>query len=397
MGQKDGNEASEKQKKYVCSMEPWILRDEPGTCPICGMALIEKGDQDFSTRDTTLDHVVCSVNEKVLAHVQTVSPVEEELPIVIEAIGNINYDPRKVNMVCAHYSGRIEKSYVKYKFQPISKGQKLYEIYCPEIYTAKMNYITVLKKYPEQKALVADALKWLILLGLTDEQIKKVSSNQDLDYHLSVYSDADGYAVSADFDPEQEFNSENNGNFPDGGNLSGKSAAVLSEGLLVENGTPLFKVINTANVRVDLKVRTEDAGLLKKGQKVTITDILSPEQKYIATISQVEPLQGGAFQLVKVYLTDNSKTLVPGKQIQAQIELKKRNSYWVPKSSIANLGLQQIVFVMQDGTLIATKVKTGLQSNNKIELKSGVDKNARIALNASLLIDSDGFIKVYSK
>ena len=28
--------------KYVCPMHPQIVRDEPGSCPICGMDLVEK-------------------------------------------------------------------------------------------------------------------------------------------------------------------------------------------------------------------------------------------------------------------------------------------------------------------------------------------------------------------
>jgi len=28
--------------KYTCPMHPQIVRDAPGNCPICGMALVEK-------------------------------------------------------------------------------------------------------------------------------------------------------------------------------------------------------------------------------------------------------------------------------------------------------------------------------------------------------------------
>jgi Cu(I)/Ag(I) efflux system membrane fusion protein len=30
------------QKSYTCSMHPEIVRDSPGNCPTCGMALTEK-------------------------------------------------------------------------------------------------------------------------------------------------------------------------------------------------------------------------------------------------------------------------------------------------------------------------------------------------------------------
>ena len=42
--------AQTKVKQYVCSMHPQVIRDEPGDCPICGMSLIEKIDQEGNWR-----------------------------------------------------------------------------------------------------------------------------------------------------------------------------------------------------------------------------------------------------------------------------------------------------------------------------------------------------------
>ena len=33
---------SSQTMKYTCPMHPEIVRDAPGNCPICGMALVEK-------------------------------------------------------------------------------------------------------------------------------------------------------------------------------------------------------------------------------------------------------------------------------------------------------------------------------------------------------------------
>ena len=38
----DRGSAPAGQKSYTCSMHPDILRDSPGKCPKCGMALTEK-------------------------------------------------------------------------------------------------------------------------------------------------------------------------------------------------------------------------------------------------------------------------------------------------------------------------------------------------------------------
>jgi Cu(I)/Ag(I) efflux system membrane fusion protein len=377
-----------KKKQFVCSMHPEVIKDEPGDCPICGMSLIEKIGMDKSSADSLLTDVVQPVNESVLGSVTTVNPFEADLPVIIEAPGIINYDSRKIRTISARFGGVVERSFIKYQFQPVRKGQKIYEIYCPAIYTEKLNYLKLIQMYPDQDNLTVEAREWLNLLGLTKGQIDSLKRAVKPNYHLPVYSDADGYAVDTDFDPEKYFSGAPQSN----GNSLG-----FNDGVTIETGTPLFKVIDVNSLRADLKVRTEDAWQLRKGQKVIFTPAASPEQKTEAAISQVEPLNGGLFQLVKVYFSHNEGHLLPGSQIQARITAGNHKALWLSKTAVVNLGQHQSVFVMRSGKFIAVAVKTGLRSGDNIEILSGVDSDSNIALNALLLTDSDGFINTVSR
>ena len=371
------------KEQFVCSMHPEIIKDEPGDCPICGMSLIEKIELDKNSVNSLLNDVVRPVNESVLGSVTTVSPLYAEIPVIIEASGIINYDPRKIRSVSARFGGLVEKSFVKYQFQPIRKGQKIYEIYCPDIYLRNWNYVKMIQMYPDQDNLTVEAREWLNLQGLTKEQVESLKRTVKPNYHLAVYSDADGYAVSADFDPQT---------YSEGSNQSTGGFLGFNEGLTIETGTQLFKVLDIKSLRIDLKVRTEDIGLLQKGQKVIFTVAGSSGQKIKATISQIDPLNGGLFQLVKVFFKDNESILLPGRQIQAQIQVGIHESLWIPRTALVNLGQHQSVFVMHNGKFMATAIKTGLRSGDNIEILSGIDQNTKIAINALLLTDSDGLI-----
>jgi len=376
------------KKQFVCSMHPEIIEDKPGDCPICGMSLILKIEHDTNSSDSLFTDIVHSVNETVLGSVPVVSPLQADLPVIIEASGIINYDSRRIRTVSARFGGLVERSYVKYQFQPVRKGQKIYDIYCPDIYLDKWNYVQLIQMYPDQDHLTVEARKWLELLGLTKEQVESLKKTVKPDYHLEVYSDADGYAVSADFDSETYFA---------GSNATTNSSLGFDEGLTIETGTPLFKLVDSKSLRADLKIRTEDVNLLSKGQKVIFNSVTSQKESIEATISQIEPLNGSLFQLVKVYFTQKEGNLLPGSQIQAQIITGNHNALWLPRSAVINLGQRQSIFVMTDGNFIATTIKTGLQSGNHIEILSDIDQNSKIALNALLLIDSDGFILAKSQ
>ena len=382
-------------KEYVCSMHPEVIRDEPGDCSVCGMSLIIKIKQDMNVADSMLVDVVLPVNASVLGSVATVSPFRAEFPVTIEASGIINYDSRKIRTICAHFGGLIEKSFVKYQFQPIRKGQKIYQIYCPDIYTEKWNYVKLIQAYPDRDDLTVEAHGWLRTLGLTSDQINSLKRSAQPDYHLFVYSDADGYAVSADFDPEKYFSTEIN-ETNSGSAQAAFGSLGINDGVTVEAGSPLFKVVDIKSLRADLKVRTVDVGLIRKGQKVNFTISGSKSQKIEAYVSQIEPLNGGLFQLVKVYFNDNEGLILPGTQIHAQIMTGNHESMWLPVSAVVNLGKRQTVFAMKGTKFIPVTINTGLRFGEYIEVRSGIDLDFEIALNALLLTDSDGFIHANS-
>ena len=374
----------EVKKIYVCSMHPNVEQDMEGECPICGMSLIERMEEKNSS-DTLLSDVVLPVNESVLSTITTVNPVQDKLPLTIQASGIINFDTRKIRMISARFGGLIEKSYVKSQFQRIRKGQKIYEIYCPTIYTDHWNYIKLIQMYPDQDNLTVEAREWLKNIGLNSSQIEALKRTVKPNYHLTVYNEADGYAVRADFDSEKYFLSGNSDpSFKDIG---------VNEGTTIETGTPLFKVLDLKSLRADLRVKNQDIRCLRKGQKVIFTLDASSQKRYEGTVSQIEPFNGGVFQLVKVFFTDNERILLPGRQIHATIMSGKHSSIWLPETTVVNMGQHESVFVKMDNKFLATVIKTGLHNGNKVEILSGVNQNSNVALNASLLIDSDGLLR----
>jgi Cu(I)/Ag(I) efflux system membrane fusion protein len=70
---------------------------------------------------------------------------------------------------------------------------------------------------------------------------------------------------------------------------------------------------------------------------------------------------------------------------------------WLPVSAVVNLGKQQTVFAMQGAKFSPAIIHTGLRLGDYIEILSGIDEDSKIALNALLLTDSDGFIHANSQ
>ncbi|MBK9338746.1 MAG: efflux RND transporter periplasmic adaptor subunit [Lewinellaceae bacterium] len=80
-------------------------------------------------------------NEYVLSAIKTIRPERKSMIDSLQVPGYLTYDARQLKAVSARYGGRIERLYVRYPFQSVQKGQRLLDIYSPDIATAQQDLI----------------------------------------------------------------------------------------------------------------------------------------------------------------------------------------------------------------------------------------------------------------
>jgi membrane fusion protein, copper/silver efflux system len=392
---KDGSD-SLKGKIYTCSMHPQILRSEPGNCPICGMKLVEKKDVMEGKADSTLNDVVSPTYQKILSQVKTTKPVYDEFPVVIKVNGTITYDTRYINNISARVSGRIEKNYIKYKFQAVTKGQKLFEIYSPDLLTAQQNLIFLLENDSSETELIQSAREKLILLGMNNDEIKDVEKTEKPKYQITVYSDYSGYIVNKDYINSDDKSESTNSSMSGATTKAGTSDDLtIKEGMYLNQGETVFKVVNNSSVWALLKIYNSDYPYLKTGQKTEIYTDNKETPSFTGTLNYLETFNTGNDKSVnaRVYMDNSSKKYKIGQLITASVYGENQKGIWVPKGSVLDLGKRKIVIIKTKDTFGTKEVTTGTTYNDWIEIKTGLDTTNVIASNAQYLIDSESFIK----
>ncbi len=154
--------ATSAAQQYTCPMHPQIIRDEPGSCPICKMDLVPKlmSNDAAASVGTDLDNVLADPNAAVLSRVATVQPVPAGAAAAggiagadtLTLPGVVEYDPRRSRVVAARFGGRIERLLVRFNYQPVRQGQKLLDLYSPELVTAQQEYIFILENDADNPA-----------------------------------------------------------------------------------------------------------------------------------------------------------------------------------------------------------------------------------------------------
>ncbi len=383
---------SAKAEVYTCSMHPEIIRDKPGKCPICSMDLVKKYTDNKKVEGIDLSTLLKPTNGFVISSIPVTTMEKRIENIEVNALGAVAYDTRQVGAISARVSGRIEKLYVRFRFQKISMGQKIMDIYSPELLTAQQNLLFLLKNDTANTSFINTAKEKLLLLGMSNDQLQQVIKTHKPSFTVSVYSKYSGHIHEA----SRVMNS--------GGNNSGTMKDInvtteelsLKEGMYIQKGQSIFSVYNPLKVWALLNIYADNQGLIKKGNAVQLTAETAPDNSFTGRIDFIEPFfrKENKTLSVRVYF-DNSKLQLPvGSQVKAKISGSPQNANWLPKESIVSLGLDKAVYVKAPGGFMPHIVVTGFTNNGKTQILKGLAVTDSVAQNAQFLIDSESFIKI---
>lgn len=394
-------------QEYICPMHPTVLQDKPDQCPVCGMDLVLKGKVGDEVKITSeLNYLLKPTNVSVVGLIKVITPISKSVSINTEMNGVITYDTKRITAVPIRVGGRIEKLMIKYNFQPIRKGQKILEIYSPELLTAQRDLLYLLRSDTENVELIESAKVKLRLLGVTDQQIAQIILSKKEMYSLPVYSSVNGYVMeestlrssslptplastaSSDINGESTMKASS-------ANGSIQSEIQTREGMYVTSGQLIFNVVNTEQVWAEFNVHQDDAKKIKLKSPISLWfDSSQKEIQY--NISFIQPFyqEGEYFVKARVYLPNPQHTFQIGQLVNGRIKTESGKSLWIPIRASMDLGTQKIVFTKRNGTYRPQSIISGQTSGNWIEVISGITEQDSIAYDAQFLIDSEGFIKV---
>ncbi len=340
-----------------------------------------------AVRNIALDDLLKPTNAFVISSIPVTTIQQKAENIELDVPGNVVYDTRQIGTVASRVSGRIEKLYIKYKYQRIQKGQKVMDIYSPELATAQQQLLFLVRNDPDNTTLINAAGDRLELLGLHKQQINQIVSSKQIVDPVPVYSSYTGFAT--DFPEKSAASREMNAVSPPAGELR------IKEGMYLQKGEAAFSVYNADKVWILLNIYPEQQALIKVGNPVQVVPETSSGQGFRAKIDYIEPFfrTGSKTLTARVYFDNAVMRLPIGSRVKATIFGNAINAAWLPKEAVLSLGKGNIVFVKEDNGFRAKEINTGLTINNSIQVMKGLSATDSVAVNAHYLADNEAFIK----
>jgi len=372
-------EASERERKvkyWQAPMDPTFIADEPGKSPM-GMDLIpvyEDEADDLPEGAIRIDPVfVQNIG------VQSLKIERVDIPFTIRTVGTLTYDDKQLAWVNTKYDGWVETVYVNYVGEPVKKGQKLFEIYSPQLVTTQKEYLQALQyarrmesaDYPDitarAKSLVASARERLSYWDITDEQIAELEKSGEIERTLSVVSPVDGIVVE-------------------------KMDGAL-QGMFVKAGMNLYKFANLSTIWVDVEIFENQVPWMQLGQQALIELPYEPGKKYVGRVRYLYPFFNKKTRTMKVSIELQN----PGQKLRANMYANvvfevpsARNVLAVPEEAVIHSGRRNVVVLDRgNGTFQAVEVTLGVNGSGLWEVKEGLEDGAVVVVSAQFLIDSE--------
>jgi RND family efflux transporter MFP subunit len=260
--------------EYYCPMHPEVIRGEPGLCPRCGMPLAKrkKGEAVVLPADV-MARVQLTPQRIALANVQTSVVESKPLYRQINAVGVLDYDETKLARISARVAGRADELFVTYTGQAIKRGDPLYSLYSPEVYTALREYLSARKRVNDlgssapaetrmdASAVYNAALQKLALWGVSSEQLDQLDQQFDaggtVPTNLTIASPISGIVVN-------------------------KS---ISQGQYLSVGDAPYSVADLGKLWLQVKLYERDIPLVQIGDAVNVTVEAFPSRTFDGVVT----------------------------------------------------------------------------------------------------------------
>jgi Cu(I)/Ag(I) efflux system membrane fusion protein/cobalt-zinc-cadmium efflux system membrane fusion protein len=416
-GGSSSDTASGEKQLYTCGMHPEIVSDEPGLCPICEMQLVpikNKNQKSSGERKIIywrapmdpnevydapgkskmgMDLVPVYEDEASGSGIVTIDPeVQQNMNIKTSKVeskklsskittnGVLNTNETSEYIVTTRINGWVEKLYVNYSGQHISKASKLMDIYSPELVSAQQELLTALSYQKTVNAsslesiresgneLVKNAMRKLELLEVSEIEIKKLIETKEVKTYITLFAHKSGTVLEKN----------------------------IVEGQKIMAGMSLLKIADLSNLWLIADIYEYELSKVKVGSIASINFNFLPGKNYDGKVSFIYPTIDPKSRTIKIRIELNNRgELKPSMFANISIDGDDLGiKPVVPENSVIRSGLKDIVIIsLGDGKFKPQEVKLGGFANGYYQVLSGLSEGNTIVTSAQFLIDSESNLK----
>ena len=409
---------SANKQLYTCGMHPNVIQDKPGNCPICAMKLTPlkrsrgaasttaSGERKIKHWRAPMDPTYISdqpgkspmgmdlipVYEDEAAATESASISIDPVTIqnmgirtdlvskgplrrVLRTVGTIDYNETALADVTTKFKGWVEKLYVDATGQQVHKGDPLFEIYSPDLYSAQTEYLLARGDAkdvvdPSRQALMEGARLKLNFYDISQQQIDELVRTGQPKKTLQVGAPIDGFVTEK----------------------------MVVEGMMAEAGMKLYRLVDLGIVWVYAEVYEQDLPFIELGQEALVSLSYLPDRQFRGRVTYVYPTLDEKTRTARVRMEFHNPgyLLKPGMFASVEIHAElEPSTLLVPDMAVLRSGKMNTVFVALPGGAFEprTVVLGSRAENDKYQVLNGLTEGERVVTSGQFMLDSESQLR----
>ena len=355
--------------KYVCPMHPKVVRDAKASCPICGMDLVAQ-KQKRTKENSSSVNLGAAVVQKLGVKTEVVE--KGRLWKYIKTVGYVIYDERRVKTIEAPADGWVENLAVRRAGLQVKKGQLLMELYAPEFLKVQKEFIAAqkkdksgtLKKYGQRQESVQsrDELRYM---GISDSLANEIARSGKAHHRIPIYAKQHGNVIRHNVQKHQ----------------------------YVWEGEPMFTIADLSSVWIEANVYEHQLNWIARKQTAEVTVQALPGKKWKGIVTYIFPELDPKTRSLRVRIRVPNYDSMLKPNMFAKVEIlggAKTNVLKVSRQAVIVTGERESVILDKgNGQFQPVDVVTGMRSQGKVEIISGLSEGDSVVISGQFLIDSE--------
>jgi len=304
-----------------------------------------------------------------LFNVKTVKAKEIESAKTRTYYGFIRADESRVFDLSPRFGGFIETLYVDKQYAKVGKGEKLAQVYSPEVYKAKEEYLNSLNFNARRSSpgMLKSARIKLELLGLPESEIDTIARTKRSSTLTTIVSSASGWVF------EKRVN----------------------DGSAFKAGTKLFRIVDLDKVWLEAKIYQKELPLLEHFAqfKVKATGVQKQyDAKKLLLYPSLDPKEATATLRLEI---DNAEgKLKPGMYATITASAATDKTLVIPRTAAIRKNGRWFVFLASEyeGEYEPAEISLKPLDNRYYQVTEGLSTGDEVVNNALFMMDSDAQI-----
>ncbi|HYQ71558.1 MAG TPA: efflux RND transporter periplasmic adaptor subunit [Gammaproteobacteria bacterium] len=357
------------QVQYVCPMHPEVVEPAPGSCPICGMDLVRNAQTSAAAEDTGQFPEV-EVSPDFVHNFGVRTAIVERGPVArhIEAIGRVSRMPQpRLVEVKPPLAGRLARLTHKETGSPVNKGELLFEVDAPEWRQLQQLYLDTLGDDEDTRRVQLE--QRLQALGMSPGRLEQLRKQGQVEQTLKVHAPISGSVVDRP----------------------------LAQDATVDAQSTVIALGSINRIPVIVSAFEGQGAWIDKGQRITVQVPTLPGVEFTGQVDRTDREINFSTRTLPVYVGFNTADprIRYGMLVDVTIEAAAHdNVLRIPREALIRTGSGARVIVARGaGRFQPVEVVTGLESEEFIEILSGLQEGQEVVTSGQFLIDSESSLR----